>query len=262
MTPAPDSPGLASAIYRGTVHHRRFEPTEHRFSYRLFLLYLDLDELDRVFAGRWLWSIERPNLASFRRADYLGDPDRPLRDAVLDRVAASGAARPAGPVRMLTHVRYFGYCFNPVTFYYCFDATGSTVEAVVAEITNTPWGERHAYVVARQPGDDGGVLEAEFQKDFHVSPFFGMDHVYRWRFTEPGASLGVAMENRRLDRRVFDATLGLRRQPLTGRALAGALVRHPFMTGKVIAAIYWQALRLKLKRVPVHPHPRSAGRET
>ena len=103
------------------------EPHPHEFSYPLFMVYLDLSELDEVFRGRLLWSTERPAVAWFRRADYLGDPERPLHEEVLDVVAASGQPRPSGPVRMLTHLRYLGYVQNPVTFYYCFDATGDTV---------------------------------------------------------------------------------------------------------------------------------------
>lgn len=217
------------------------------------MVYLDLDELDEVFEGRLLWSTRRPAVAWFRRADYLGRPDRPLQDEVRDTVAASGRARPGGPVRMLTHLRYFGYAQNPVTFYYCFSADDQEqVEAVVAEITNTPWGERHAYVL----GAPDGTAEERFTKAFHVSPFMPMDQEYRWRFSSPGAELAVDMESVEDGRRVFDATLRMSRRPITGRSLAGALARHPWMTARVVTAIYAQAFRLWVKRTPVFDHPK------
>jgi len=247
----------ASALYEGWVRHRRVGPRPHAFRYRLGLLYLDLRELDALFVGRWLWSREGPNVASFRRADYLGDPATPLDAAVRARVAAATGAAPDGPIRLLTQVRTLGYVFNPVSFYYCFDAR-ERLEAVVAEITNTPWGERHAYVVGRAPGDGSPTLRARFAKEFHVSPFFPLDHAYDWRFTTPADRLAVHMVNRRAGARVFDATLCLARRPLTGGALARYLVRYPAQTLKVHAAIYWQALRLWLKRTPAFAHPKHA----
>ena len=137
---------LQSAVYEGQVTHRRHLPRPHAFGYRVAQLYLDLDEIERVFAGRWLWSANRRNLAEWRRADYLGAPSRPLKEAVLDRVEQAGGGRPQGAVRMLCHPRYAGYVFNPVTFYYCHGGDGS-LHSLVAEVSNTPWGERHAYVL-------------------------------------------------------------------------------------------------------------------
>lgn len=239
--------GLASAIYRGRVRHRRFAPRRHDFSYSLFMLYLDLDELPRLFDGRWLWSARRWAPARFRRADYLGDPDRPLAECARDVVEERIGRRPDGPVRLLTHLRYWGYVFNPVSFYYCFETDGS-LGAIVSHITNTPWNERHAYVVGPERG-------ATLDKEFHVSPFLPMDHEYHWRFGLPGERLSVHMENRKDGELVFDATLGMHRRPFTGRSLAGALARWPFMTAKVTAGIYWQALRLRLKGCPFHTHP-------
>ena len=247
---------LASAVYEGRVHHERVGPRRHRFGYGLYMLYLDLAELDRVFEGRWFWSTERFNVVQFRRSDYLGDPDVPLDRAVRDRVEQELGERPRGPVRMLTHLRTFGYCFNPVTFYYCFDEQGREVESVVAEITNTPWGERHAYVLGRRSEPDARELAWRFPKTFHVSPFFDMDYDYVWDFTPPAGELRVRMHNVRGTDRAFTAALAMKRRELGARTLAWALVRHPFMTWKVHVAIYWQALRLWWKRTPFFTHPR------
>jgi len=252
--PAP----LASCLYEGMVAHRRHAPTRHTLRYRVFMVMLDLGELDRVFARRWLWSIGRPNLASWRREDHLGDPAVPLDRAVRDLVERELGRRPEGPVRLLTHLRYFGFGFNPVSFYYCHAADGS-LDAIVGEVNNTPWNERHPYVLdARAPADaaDGPRSHRfRFPKAFHVSPFMGMAQEYDWRFSEPGGKLAVHMENFEGGRPIFDATLALERRPLDGPSLARALALFPAMTAKVIAAIYWNALLLWWKRTPYHPHP-------
>ncbi len=250
---------MHSALYTGRLRHRRFAPRPHAFSYAVYMAWLDLAELEDVFRGRWFWSTRRRALAWFRRADYLGDPGVPLDEAVRRRVAEAGRPRPQGPIRMLAQLRNYGHCFNPVVFYYCYDASGARVETVVAEITNTPWGERHSYVLAVPPSHPRGrPLEFGFGKDFHVSPFMPMDVAYRWRFSEPGPRLAVHMENARSGETMFDATLALSRREITGPSLAGVLLRFPCSTLRVLGAIYWQALRLKLKGVPFHDHPRLA----
>jgi DUF1365 family protein len=249
--------GLASAIYRGQVQHRRHAPNAHAFRYPLFMLYLDLDELDQVFAGRWLWSVNRRNLAEFRRSDYLGDSALPLKDCVLDEVAAATGTRPAGPVRMLAHLRYFGHCFNPVSFYYCFEADGERLHSIVAEITNTPWNERHRYVLPVHGAEQCGEgWHWNFRKAFHVSPFLPLDRDYRWRFGLPADALRVHMDSRSENGKDFDATLTLQRETLTAGSLARSLLRHPAMTLKVVWAIHWQALLIWCKRNPVYDHPR------
>lgn len=246
---------LNSCIYAGRVRHRRFGAIPHQFSYRLFMVYLDLSELDRVFAGRWLWSTRRTALARFTRADHLGDPGTDLDASIRDLVEKETGRRPQGPIRLLTHLRYFGYCFNPVSFYYCFDADGERVDSIVSEVNNTPWGERHAYVL--NAGGEHGVTGRglDIRKCFHVSPFMPMDIDYDWRFNQPADSLSVHMQNFRHGEKIFDATLGMDRRPIDATSLASTLLRQPFMTARVVTAIYFQALRLWLKRVPFHHHP-------
>jgi hypothetical protein len=210
-----------------------------------------------VFRRRLLWSTDRLNLAWLRRKDHLGDPDLPLDVAVRDLVEARTGRRPGGSIRLLTHLRYFGYCMNPVSFFYCCEPGESEPRTIVAEVHNTPWNERHCYVLDAEANLGSARRQRyRFRKDFHVSPFMPMDHEYDWRFSAPGERLAVHMINRREGRIVFDATMGLRRRPITAANLARVLARHPFMTGKVISAIYWQALRLWMKRLPFHPHPK------
>ena len=248
---------MHSALYVGRLRHRRFAPTPHAFDYRVCMVWLDLAELDEVFRGRWLWSTRRPAWAWLRRADYLGDRRVALDAAVHDRVEQETGRRPAGPVRLLTVLRMFGHSFNPVSFYYCYDATGERIETIVAEITNTPWNERHAYVLpATASSSDGPTLRFAFGKTFHVSPFMPMQLDYDWRFSAPGPQLVVHMRNLGGDgASLFDATLTLHRREIDGRSLAAALLRFPFASLRVLAAIYWQALRLWIKRVPFHAHP-------
>lgn len=264
-----DAPAAAtaSAVYEGTIRHRRFEPVEHEFSYRLFLMYLDLDELPGVLDPYPGWSARGRALARFRREDFMGDPTRPLAECARDAVTAETGERPEGPVRLLAGLRYLGHSFNPVSFYYCFDSLGERVEAVVADVENIPWGERHAYVLARGQ-NEGPVLRDELDKSLHVSPLMAMDQTYAFRADEPGARLAVHIESRprhgsaaeRSPRaaahgKSFDATLALRRRELSGPLLTRLLARYPAMSLQVVAKIYAQSLRLKLKGARYFPHP-------
>lgn len=255
---------MHSALYEGTLRHRRLSPVPHQFRYSLFMVYLDLAEVQAAFQGRWLWSASRPALARFRREDHFGDPAAPLDRCVRDLVESRTGRRPEGAIRLLTHLAYFGWCFNPVSYYYCF-GRGGALEAVVAEVTNTPWLERHLYVLDRRESlGEGDALRWRAPKRLHVSPFMGMEQEYLWALREPGARLSVHMENHERAAKLFDATMTLSRVELSGRSLAWALLRWPFMTLFVVGGIHWQALRLWLKGAPVIDHPKkraaAAGR--
>jgi hypothetical protein len=256
-TAARPSPSLASAIYTGTIRHRRLEPRTE-FVHRLSLVYLDLDELPSLLGGRLLR--RGPGALRFRRRDYLGPASLPLDVAVRDRVAQLSDHRPAGPICVLTHVRSFGLCFNPVSFYYCFDdGPEGELHSVLAEVTNTPWGERYSYLLAvATPGS--AVRRGRFAKELHVSPFMGMDHVYDARATRPGRSLSVHIESHRGGAIAFDATLAMTREPFTRDAVVRMTARHPLATARVLALIYGHAVGLKLRGARIHPHPEAAAR--
>jgi DUF1365 family protein len=240
----------ASCIYEGTIRHRRFAIRPREFTHRI-ATYIDLDELPELLGG--LLVAPHRGLVRFRRQDYFGPDEVPLADAVRDRVCELTGSRPSGPVRVLAHPRAFGHCFNPVSFYYCLDSDGSRVESVLAEVTNTPWGERQSYAVKGHDG--GGVLAGGFDKQLHVSPFMGMGYRYEARLTTPAQTLSVHIENRVGDRLDFDATLALRRRELTRRSARGMLAHYPLATIRVLALIYAHAAGLRRSGVPVHPHP-------
>jgi DUF1365 family protein len=249
---------MKSCIYEGTVRHRRLTPIHNTFQYRLYMVYLDLEELPHVFDAHPLWSGEHVNLAYFRRKDHLGNPRVPLDRAVRDLVEEELGKRPAGAVRVLTHLRYFGYCFNPVSFYYCYDPTESRLEALIVEIHNTPWLEEHCYVFGESTHTHPNPVWRQYHLDkvFHVSPFMEMDIQYDWRFKVPDDRIRVHMNLSRANIKRFDATLDLKRTAITGRSLTRVLFTYPLMTWKVTAMIYWQALRLKLKGARVYTHPK------
>lgn len=248
---------MDSAIYAGTVRHRRFAERRHELRHRIALAYLDLDELsevDELVGGRLLRA--RPGIVRFRRSDYLGNDRVPLADALRTFVAQRTGAAPEGPIRLLAHLRSFGHCFNPVSFYYCYAPGGERLETIVAEVTNTPWSERHAYVLVPSAGTAGTtLLGGSVDKALHVSPFMDLDQRYSWAARPPGPRLWMHMESHQHGARVFDATLRLQREPLTRRSLGWMAVRYPLATQRVLGLIYVHAVVLWLQGVRVRHHP-------
>ncbi len=249
---------LQSALYEGQVYHQRLVPRRHAFTTRVYYLYLDLAELPELLtSGIGLSSRSLAPLA-FRRRDYLKPVERPLAEVARERAAQAIGRKPEGAVRLLTQLRTFGYGFNPVSFYYCFATpeSGEKLEAIVAEITNTPWGERHTYVLDGRTKDRDGWVASRFEKAFHVSPFWGMQQSYSWRLSPPGERLEIHMRNLEGPGDVFHAGLRAERRELAPGVLRRALLRHPLLPWRIHGAIYFQAARLWLKGVPFHTHPK------
>lgn len=247
------------AVYAGRLRHRRFRPRPHAFTYDLFMAWLDIDRIPEAMAVSRLTSVNRFNWAAFDDRDHTGDPARPLRERVAASARDAGLTLPDGPIYLLTHLRYLGYAFNPISFYYCYDTAG-TLAAVMGEVHSTFGEERCSWIDARATRTPTG-LRHRTPKTMRVSPFMPMAVDWEFVLTEPGESL-VAHMNAFLHTEAgaapcFDATLTLTRRPWTASIIRRALARHPFMTGKVIAAIHWEAFRLWLKGTPHYP-PSSA----
>jgi len=249
-------------FYTGTVVHNRNSPRTHKFTYSLIMLYLDVDQVEAAFnesTSSRLWSVGRFNGANFRRADFHGNPDNDLKSEVIATVAKSTGLSTIDTVRILTNIRYFGICFNPVSFYYCFNKDNE-LEAIVSEIENTPWSERHAYV--HKISDKKRKSHAfDFDKEFHVSPFMPMDIRYKWVFSNPSKNLNISMFNQRAGEKVFETHLVLRGNNLNEISLDWELIKVPYMSVKTILGIYWQAFKLYLKKIPFYDHPNPTSRK-
>lgn len=244
---------MNSALYSGWVQHRRFAPKVHNFRYRMGLLYLDLAEQEQLFglsplAGRGRWAP-----FAFRETDFLPEFTRhgvTLIEAVRQRVGVALGHTPQGSVCLLAQPRSWGLAFNPASFFYCHEADGR-LAAILCEVRNTPWHERYHYVL---PATGEGHQHFAVAKAFHVSPFLPRELEYRMAFSPAGERLGVHMADWQGETKLFDASLSLQRSELNRASLHRYLLSFPWMTGKTLAAIYWQALRLLLKRVPLFNH--------
>ena len=246
---------MKSCIYKGQVKHQRFKPRMHEFTYSLFMMYVDLNELPNIFKPNWLWSVNVPGVASFHRKDHYGDPSVTLSDSIRNLVSEKTGHRPKGPIRLLTHFRYFGYVFNPLSLYFCYDEFDSTVEYVVAEVMNTPWKEQYCYVLSNDQNDTK-CLSISHPKEFHVSPFMDLNMEYRWNIQFPNKSLNVQIENWQGDKKIFCAAIDLQKTEISSTNLKNVLLQFPIMTLKVISAIHFEALKLWIKGNVYVPHPK------
>jgi DUF1365 family protein len=217
------------------------------------MMYLDLAELDKLLALSPWWSDKSWRPARFERSDFLGDPSIPLDQAVRNRIFEETGETHTGPIRMLANLRYFGFNMNPITSYYCFD-DHEKLTSIVSEVTNTPWKERQSYVLKCDP--DERIQRINFRKQMHVSPFNPMDMTYRWSSNNPEQTLFLNLQTEHQGERHVDATMMLKRREINAGSLAGILVEHPWMTAKVLTAIYWQALKLGIKKTPLYNHPK------
>ncbi len=248
---------MQSCLYVGHVQHRRLLPAKNEFRYRLYLAYLDLEELPELIGRRSGIQGTKFAPASFLRSDHLGNPRSSLSESVRDLVEQRGDRRPTGPIRLLTFLRHWGYSFSPLSLYYCFEEGGEQVDAVVAEVSNTPWLEHHWYVLDDRIRESfGPELQFRHPKGFHVSPFMNMNMDYSWRLSRPAKQLTVSIENHPEEQRpFFEVNLILKRRELNRANLRHLLMTHPWMSGQVVFYIYWQAFRLWRKRCPYYPHP-------
>lgn len=241
------------SIYKGTISHSRIKDAQHSFTYKSSMLFLDMDQIQSAFSKNAFWGYERFNLASFYRKDFFGDPTKPLKNEIIKLVMKKINCCIDGKIFLLTTLRFLGYCFNPVSFYYCYNKKNQLV-AIVSHITNTPWDEKHAYVHDCKKFK-GGTKTFIFKKDFHVSPFLPMNLEYNWKFTEPKNFLFVSMECFEKEKKYFNATLKLTKHAWSPYALNKLLFLSFPMSIKAIISIYWNALILYLKKVKFYPHP-------
>ncbi len=245
-------------FYSGLIRHRRFQPTQHEFRYKLFMFCFDLDGLSDVFNLWPLTALDKPALGRFKRADHVGDQNVSLKHHILDQVEQQIGIRPAGTVTLLTHIRMWGILMNPIAVFSCYGKDGS-LQAVALQVTNTPWGEQCLYVLKTKPG----TLKQhfEFAKDMHVSPFNPMDMRYRCHYMLQNGKLVLHLENHHSERCITDATLVMQAQPLTRKKLVQSIFQYPYMTSKVYYGIYKQALSLFIKRNPVYTNPATLAKQ-
>lgn len=241
-----------SALYQGVVSHARYGRPAHSFSYETALCYLDLAELCAVLGNHPLWSNRRWHPVQFRRSDYTGDTSAQLGESVRRAAAGSLGGHPTGPVRLLAYPRTWGWCFNPLALAFCFHPDGRTLQAVVATVTNTPWGERHDYVLPALPD---GTVDTWVKKELHVSPYFPMGQSYRFRLRAPGDRFALAVDVHQAGQKVLAARLSLLRRPLDRAAMTKLLWQLPAPSWRVSAGIYWQAALLLAKGARFYPHP-------
>ena len=249
---------MNSFLYEGNISHIRYAPINKKFDYSLFMLFLDLDELPKLFEKFWFWSAQNWNIAYFRRKDHMGNNNDSLGKSVRNRVLKETGKRLDGRIFLMTHLCYFGYRFNPVSFYYCFDSSNDNVQTIIAEITNTPWGEQFCYLLdCNKSIEKHGMKFFSFKKEFHISPFMDMNINYEWEFSEPNDHIKICMKNIKEGKKIFEASLNMKKEEINSKTLTQALLKYPLITWKVKSAIYYQAFKLWYSKCPFYSHPKT-----
>ena len=218
------------------------------------MTYFDISKVESLLPDSFLFKVNKPALVSYYRSDYHGDNKLTLDESVRKTVKEKTGTNLEGPIRLLTHLRYFGYCFNPVSFYYCFDKSDKKLEMIMAEVTNTPWNERHCYFITAKKNKS---FRQGLKKQFHVSPFWDMDHDYDWYFSDVSDTISVNMINYKDEKKVFDATLSLSvSKKITNLNLFLSVLRFPFSTLMVYLRIHYRAFKLWVKGATFYDHPK------
>ncbi|QKC88832.1 DUF1365 domain-containing protein [Mesorhizobium sp. NZP2234] len=247
-------PQAAGVLYPGEVMHARLKPFGHRFVYRVFSLLVDIDRLAELGRMTWLLRVNRPGLASFHESDHVNTPGETLRAFVDGLLVDAGLGKPAARVLLLAYPRIFGYVFNPISVYFCYDAAGALI-ALIYAVRNT-FGGRRIYVSPIRPGELGpaGVRQTQ-AKLFHVSPFIGMDARYHFRILPPGKTVRLRIHETENGEPLLAAAFAGTARPLATPDIGACLAKFPLMTLKIILGIHWEALKLWLKGARFHPSP-------